>query len=262
MEPGRRVQIDISNLDYGEASGDFVRISVRDEGCGMSPAHLARVFDLRFSSKSDGTGFGLALSYMIVKRHKGMLTAESTLDVGTVFHIDLPALPKGTTLELDRRSADGKEHSRLRGRILLVEKETAVLEATGRLLGRLGLDVSYARDGRQAIALLRDAITRNSTYNVVMLDIDIQHECSASWTLERLRILDPTILAIGSTSQSEPLVPDGFCGTIRKPYDISAIHIAFSKAVAASDDADNVVSDGNSFQPGWYGARPPKNPGD
>jgi hypothetical protein len=67
---------------------------------------------------------------------------------------------------------------------------------------------------------------------------------------------------MGSTSQSEHPVPAGFFGTIRKPYDITAVHKAFSKAVDAIDDAENGASGGISFQVGSFRGMPSKKPAD
>lgn len=200
-----------------------VRLSIQDHGCGMEPAHLARVFDPHFSSKPDGNGLGLAVSYAIIKHHDGQLSAESMTGEGTIFHVDLPASTHTPTPQVPI-SADEAELQRLTGRILLVESDTQVLESIGRLLTRIGLEVSYARDGHQALALFEDAQARGSSYCATILDLALQGDLSADQTLDRLKSVDPDVLAVASSNHAMGGAQSqmaGFCATLSKPYDIS-----------------------------------------
>ena len=69
---------------------DQVRISVRDNGSGMSPADQKRVFEPFFTTKKGGTGLGLATVYRIVETHGGRMTAASTEGAGTTLTLHLP----------------------------------------------------------------------------------------------------------------------------------------------------------------------------
>ena len=77
--------------------GPFVRISVRDFGCGIEPKHLDRLFERFYrvdkgrSRELGGTGLGLAIVKHIVLIHNGAVSVESELDKGTTFTIRLPA---------------------------------------------------------------------------------------------------------------------------------------------------------------------------
>lgn len=70
--------------------GDYIRLDVRDNGCGMDEETLRKIFDPFFTTKADGTGLGLAAVLGIVHSHKGGLDVVSKHDVGTTFSILLP----------------------------------------------------------------------------------------------------------------------------------------------------------------------------
>jgi signal transduction histidine kinase len=74
----------------------WVDIRFEDNGCGMSPAHCARVFEPFFSTKAPGseaggTGLGLSISHSIIEKHGGTLSVQSEEGKGSVFTVSLPA---------------------------------------------------------------------------------------------------------------------------------------------------------------------------
>ena len=77
-----------------EASGDteVLRIAVRDRGPGISPAHLARVFDRFFTTDADkdGTGLGLSIAKAVIEAHGGHIDVESAPGQGATFTVTLP----------------------------------------------------------------------------------------------------------------------------------------------------------------------------
>ena len=72
------------------ASADEVCISVADNGVGIAPDRLERIFEPRFTTKSHGLGLGLAMVRAIVKGAKGSLHVTSTVGEGSVFEMRLP----------------------------------------------------------------------------------------------------------------------------------------------------------------------------
>jgi PAS domain S-box-containing protein len=100
----------------------LVKVSLTDTGPGIPPEHLARIFDPLFTTKKTGTGLGLATAYTVMKRHGGLLTVETTLGMGTTFHLYLPAAP--------RARAAGAVSSALRPRVgFAAEEQTQAVEA-------------------------------------------------------------------------------------------------------------------------------------
>ena len=97
MPGGGTIKIHAENLLLAAESGlplsagRYVKISFQDQGGGMPPRYLAKIFDPYFTTKQKGSGLGLATSYFIIKNHHGHIAAESKLGVGTTFTIYLPA---------------------------------------------------------------------------------------------------------------------------------------------------------------------------
>jgi two-component system, NtrC family, sensor kinase len=95
----------LSVRSHGDAS--FVHVEVIDSGQGISPEHLARIYDPFFTTKGakKGTGLGLSITYGIVQEHKGTIEVESSPGHGTCFRLDFPAGSSHHRLKTDRREA-------------------------------------------------------------------------------------------------------------------------------------------------------------
>jgi two-component system, cell cycle sensor histidine kinase and response regulator CckA len=134
-------------------AGEFVRLTVRDTGCGMDAATVAQIFEPFFSTKphGQGTGLGLATVYGTVKQNDGFITVTSAPQDGSTFAIYLPhnAEPTGETstaiaLQAARR---GRET------VLVVEDEKAILMLVTHILGAQGYRVLPANSPRDALAI-------------------------------------------------------------------------------------------------------------
>ncbi len=143
------------------APGEYVRLSVSDTGCGMSPTVMAQAFEPFFTTKPEGrgTGLGLAMVFGFAKQSGGTATIRSETDpratTGTTISIHLPR----TSWPASGRVAAAPPVAvpvieGARPRILLVEDNIAVREITAEILLELGYRVSEAREAEQALGLL------------------------------------------------------------------------------------------------------------
>jgi PAS domain S-box-containing protein len=97
MSDGGELQIELRQ------HGHEARIKIRDEGCGIPREILDRIFNLYFTTKKDGSGIGLAMTYRILELHNGSIQVESVMDEGTQFTLRLPvASPVETKVSLQR----------------------------------------------------------------------------------------------------------------------------------------------------------------
>jgi signal transduction histidine kinase len=99
VDDGGCIRIESSQLTCD--NGEYVQVTIEDNGSGIDPEHLDKLFDPFFTTKpvGEGTGMGLAISYGIIKDHDGEIAVESEPGVGTKFTIRLPI---GTDAELQQ----------------------------------------------------------------------------------------------------------------------------------------------------------------
>lgn len=134
--------------------GDYVVISVRDNGSGMSPEIIERIYEPFFTTKEKGPNSGLGLStiYGFVRQSNGQLQVESTPGEGTTFRLVLPRSTEvGEYEPIAQRATNLPKGTE---RILLVEDDPGVRGFATNSLRRLGYDVVAASDGLEAMAIL------------------------------------------------------------------------------------------------------------
>src|SRR5207247_8484834 len=124
------------------APGDYVRISVRDRGYGI-PARILRIIsDPYFTTKTSGSGLGLATAYAIVAKHQGHIGVESEMGAGTTVSIYLPASSQRPEAPVDPLE-DLQTGS---GRVLVMDDEYLIRKILAKTLERSGYDVECAAD--------------------------------------------------------------------------------------------------------------------
>jgi PAS domain S-box-containing protein len=140
----------------GFSPGEFVLLTVSDDGCGMDRATLDQLFEPFFTTKGTGrgTGLGLAMVYGIVKQNNGFINVYSEPDKGSTFRIYLPRHMGAT----DRAEAAAVvEIPRGHGEtILVVEDEVAILRLAGKMLERLGYRVLEAMTPARALEIAKE----------------------------------------------------------------------------------------------------------
>jgi GAF domain-containing protein/ActR/RegA family two-component response regulator len=161
MLRGGRLVIETADVELDEAFvrehpdasvGPHVRLSVIDDGIGMSPEVVARIFEPFFTTKDKGrgTGLGLAMVYGIVKQHNGCIGVRSVQGKGTTFDIYLPHVDEpAAEPEVERLSSSTRGSET----ILLVEDEDDVRELSREILEMAGYVVLEAPTGADALRL-------------------------------------------------------------------------------------------------------------
>lgn len=230
MPNGGVINICLENLDleYGNTEllepGYYIKISFEDQGCGIEPQNLNRVFDPYFSTKEQGSGLGLFSVYSIIQKHKGNIEVESTVGKGTVFTIILPARrpkfaeSKVSNLNIQKPGA----------RILIMDDEEMILKAASRALTKAGYIVATALDGDEAIKKYKQALDMRILFDVVVMDLTVPGKMGGAQCIKELLELDPDCRGIVSSGYStDPVMARyrdyGFRAVAPKPYKISEL---------------------------------------
>ncbi|MFC1537464.1 PAS domain S-box protein [Gemmatimonadota bacterium] len=204
--------------------GRYVKLTIKDQGLGISKEHLSKIFDPYFSTKQKGSGLGLATTYSIIKRHGGHISVESELKVGTTFYIYLPVSWK----QVEGKEVKKKEITVTRGRILVMDDEQALREVISRMLEQIGHEVECANNGTQAVKIYKQAKESGQPFDAVILDLTIPGGMGGQETVKKLIEIDPEVKAIVSSGYSnDPVLANfrdyGFNSKVSKPYRIEEL---------------------------------------
>jgi PAS domain S-box-containing protein len=147
--------------------GDYIRLAISDDGCGMDKDVLRNIFDPFFTTKEvgKGTGLGLATVYGIVKQNNGWINVYSEPGKGTTFNIYLPRAPYKTETrppKKDVKPAQGTET------VLFVEDDDSILQLGAAILKRFGYTVFAARSPGEALTIVRK---QKDTIHLLITDV-------------------------------------------------------------------------------------------
>lgn len=153
--------------------GDYVQIEVTDNGIGMTPSTLSRIFDPYFStkSKSKGTGLGLSTVRGIVESQDGEIQVSSKPNKGTTFTLLIPAHQLGADPSISLPSALVSSSGQGE-KILFVDDEEAICRFMKHSLERIGYSVDTLSHPEQALDILREAPDR---YEILITDYSMPH---------------------------------------------------------------------------------------
>ncbi len=221
MPRGGAIEVVAENIDRSDDTEAHVRIAIRDNGCGIPPEVLGRIFDPYFTTKPGGTGLGLATAYAIVLKHGGNISVESTPGAGTAFTVDLPA---SLEAPLPHASDALAVHSGSE-RLLVMDDDPALRILFKAVLTQLGYDVQTAADGAEAIALYETTKAAGKGFDAVLLDLTVTGGMGGVEAATKLKELDPAIKLIVSSGYSDAPVMShfadyGFDAVILKPWTV------------------------------------------
>ncbi|MDO9225077.1 MAG: PAS domain S-box protein [Pseudomonadota bacterium] len=142
-------------------TGEYLELTVADDGQGIAPEVLPHIFEPFFTTKAvgQGTGMGLVMVHGLVHRAGGHFQVESSVGQGSAFHIFLPVVLPGVGKAAPAQATPlGAAIDKPKGHVLIVDDETAILKLLCGCLEAMGWRVSGFASPRQALAVFRDAL--------------------------------------------------------------------------------------------------------
>jgi len=195
--------------------GNYVCISVEDDGEGIDENHLQKIFDPYFSTKSkeQGSGLGLYVSYGIIKAHNGLIEVTSRVGAGTRFDVYLPAYEP--MKEKKSQLADNI--------ILLADDEAMLSDLLAELLESNDYNVIKVSSGKEALKVLTEEIK----VDLAIIDYNMP-ELNGLETIKEIRKLNfnlPVILSSGASEHLNGIDLDKYKinGRIEKPYEFETM---------------------------------------
>lgn len=200
--------------------GNYIELSIKDDGKGMDKKTSSRIFEPFFSTKFYGSGLGMSAVYGIIKKHEGTIIVESAVNRGTCIKIYLRPLEK----EAITKGVSNSPLSKGTGNVLLVEDEQTVMDVNQAILEKLGFTVLKAKTGQEAIDI---AESFKGDIDLTLLDV-LLPDMDGITVYLRLAEKRPGIRVIvcsgfSADGPAQSIIDAGARGFIQKPFSFKAL---------------------------------------
>jgi two-component system cell cycle sensor histidine kinase/response regulator CckA len=200
-------------------------VSVVDQGAGIAPENLSKIFDPYFTTKDTGSGLGLSVVHAVVDRHGGTVAVESRPGVGSVFTVTLWGC-KGQPADQVVR---GPDPSSVRGhRVLIMEDETDLRELMVHVASSLAMEPTACRSGAEAVAAFDHALASGRPFTLVVSDLLVPGGMGGREMIGQLRSRPTEFKALAVTGfsaerSSEDFHNQGFNVILGKPFTVDEL---------------------------------------
>ncbi len=211
--------------------GNYIKISIKDQGEGICEKNLHNIFDPYFTTKQNGNGLGLAMVHSIIKRHDGYISVESIETKGTIFRIYLPASmekfkPKAGESEISQQKVSEKHGNT--GKILVMDDDEMIRDVVGDMLIHMGHEVEFSTDGAEACRKYTESMEKNDKFDLIIMDLTIPGGMGGKQAVKKILEIDPEAKVVVSSGYSnDPVMADyqsyGFSGVVVKPFQMEEL---------------------------------------
>jgi PAS domain S-box-containing protein len=241
MPNGGEINISINNVleeevkDNNLEKGQYISIMIKDNGCGIDKESLNKIFDPYFSTKSAGSGLGLATVFSIIKKHDGKIKVDSEKENYTVFTIYLHAESKVVSEKVNDHSTFISSKP-VKEKVLVMDDEPFIRDLLQMMLEKIGYEALLAKDGQDAIKLYNDSVKVGDDIAFVMLDLTIPGGMGGEETAKKLLVINENIkMLVMSGYADDPVIARykeyGFCGSLFKPFDMNQLRELIVKII-------------------------------
>ncbi len=226
--------LDETCLDNDLPEGTYSYLEVSDTGSGIDDDTVPKIFDPFFTTKFTGRGLGLAAVLGIVRGHKGAIKVYSEPGKGTTFKALFPA-SQDSAFSPDILVSSKIEAKFENKTILLVDDEETVRAVGRQMLEHLGIEVTTAADGREALELFKQDPDR---YDCIILDLTMPHMDGEETFREMRRVRGDILVVLSSGYNEQDLIArfagKGLAGFIQKPFQTAGIGAVLAKVFETS----------------------------
>jgi two-component system cell cycle sensor histidine kinase/response regulator CckA len=224
-DPGESYPHEITS-DHQTAPAGIV-VEVTDRGEGIPAENLAHIFEPYFSTRKseNATGLGLTVCESIAKAHGGSISVRSEPEKGTSVSLYLPVDAEGEEVDAlgISHAFEGAPEPTVT-RILVLEDDPLVRALIVRNLTSQQYEVTETAEGSETVRAYQEARQNGRPFDMVILDLSIPNGMGGVRAMEKLRQLDPEVLAIVSSGYSDdPVMAKpasyGFAAVLPKPYE-------------------------------------------
>ncbi|MBF0543212.1 MAG: PAS domain S-box protein [Candidatus Riflebacteria bacterium] len=183
-------------------SGEYVLLTITDDGCGMDKEILSQIFEPFFTTKKlgSGSGLGLATVYGIVKQNNGHITVYSEPQKGTTFNIYFPHFQGKAEVQKKRNSAEIMKGNN--EKILVVEDDAALGNLTQMMLEAFAYSVLIANSPSDAIQLAKE---HSEEIQLLLTDV-VMPEMNGRELAERVQLINPSIKCLFMSGYTANLI--------------------------------------------------------
>ena len=214
---------------YGRVpQGEYVKFTLTDNGNGIAPTDVSKIFDPFYTTKTAegrrGSGLGLSIVHAVVEDHNGHLDFSTKLGKGTSFYLYFPITRESSKGEdINENMLGGSE------KILIIDDDLTQREVTRILLEKLGYEVKTSQSGEDALQLLQ-----TESYDLLLLDMIMPGGIDGTETYERALDIHPDQKALivsgfAENKRVKEALDLGAGGFLRKPLTIKSIALAVRK---------------------------------
>ncbi len=206
--------------------GQYVKISIIDEGMGIQEKDLPMIFDPYFSTKIQGSGLGLTICYSIIHHHQGSIDVSSSIGKGSTFEIYLPG--SDCLLPKVKMPVQNIQNEKMKCRILIMDDDEQICMVGKHMLTYLGYNADTASHGEEVLHKIQENYDSGTPYDLLILDLTIQGKMGGKETMSIIKQKYPHLKAIVTSGYSnDPVMSNyndyGFSGYLLKPFDLVTI---------------------------------------
>ena len=217
--------------------GEYVVLEVRDNGIGIAPENIERIFEPFYTKKTmgrSGTGLGMAVVWGTVKDHHGYIDVQSAEGRGTTFKLYLP-VSRQAVAEVDQ-AYHLEDYLGGGESILVVDDMPEQRQIATMMLEKLGYSVSTAASGAEAVNCVAD-----KSVDLVVLDMIMDPGIDGLETYQQIKSLHPNqkaVIASGfsETERVKAAIELGVSEYVRKPYSLEKIGLSVRRALQAASN--------------------------